>query len=72
MRDSLKVVSGFGIALNRMNTALVAYNWKLYQEIPHWREFVIALMLYATPIAVPRPILVRMPILYTWKGDVAS
>lgn len=64
-------ITVFGIALNRLNTSLVAYNWKLYQEIPHWREFVIALMLYATYIVVYRAILARMPILYTWKGDDA-
>ncbi|MCL7487973.1 MAG: polysulfide reductase [Desulfobulbaceae bacterium] len=65
-------ITVLGIALNRMNTALVAYNWKLYQEIPHWREFVIALMLYATYVVVYRAILVRMPILYTWKSDTTS
>ncbi len=61
-----------GIVLNRMNTALVAFNWKLYQEIPHWREIVIALMVYATYIVVYRAILARMPILYTWKGDAVE
>ena len=30
-----------GIVLNRINTALITFNWKLYQEIPHWKEFVI-------------------------------
>ena len=65
-------IAVIGIALNRMNTALVAFNWKLYPEIPHWREFVIALMVYATYIVVYRAVLARMPILYTWKGDQAS
>lgn len=59
----------FGIALNRLNTALVAFNWHLYQEIPHWREIVISLTLYATYIVVYRAVLYRLPILYTWKGD---
>ena len=57
----------FGIILNRMNTALIAFNWKLYQEIPHWREVVIALTVYATYIVTYRFILYRLPILYTWK-----
>ncbi|GAB4345160.1 MAG: polysulfide reductase NrfD [Desulfobulbaceae bacterium] len=61
-----------GIALNRMNTALIAYNWKLYQEIPHWREVVIAITVYATYIVVYRAILARMPILYTWRDEKAS
>lgn len=61
-------ITVFGIALNRLNTALFAYNWKLYQEIPHWREVVIVLMVYATYIVVYRAVLARMPILYTWKG----
>jgi len=60
-------VAVFGIVLNRMNTALVAFNWKLYQEIPHWREIIIAIMVYATYIVVYRAILARMPILYTWN-----
>jgi Ni/Fe-hydrogenase subunit HybB-like protein len=64
-------IAVFGIVMNRLNTALVAYNWKLYQEIPHWREFVIAVMVYAAYIVVYRAILARMPILYTWKGDTA-
>lgn len=62
-------IAVFGIVLNRMNTALVVFNWQLYQEIPHWRETVIAIMLYATYIVVYRAVLVRMPILYTWKEE---
>ena len=58
-----------GIVMNRLNTAMIAFNWKLYQEIPHWREVVIAIMLYATYIVVYRFVLARMPILYTWKDE---
>ncbi|MHB8809006.1 MAG: NrfD/PsrC family molybdoenzyme membrane anchor subunit [Desulfobulbaceae bacterium] len=65
-------IAVFGIALNRMNTALVAFNWQLYQEIPHWRETVIAIMLYATYIVVYRAVLARMPILYTWKEETPA
>ena len=57
----------FGIALNRLNTALIAFNWQLYREIPHWRELVIVFTVYATYIVVYRAVLARMPILYTWK-----
>jgi Ni/Fe-hydrogenase subunit HybB-like protein len=65
-------IAVFGIAFNRMNTALVAFNWQLYQEIPHWRETVIAIMLYATYIVVYRAVLARMPILYTWKEETPA
>ncbi len=37
----------FGVALNRINTALIAFNWNLYQEIPGWREVVICLTLFS-------------------------
>ncbi len=57
----------FGLALNRLNTALITFNWQLYQEIPHWREVVIVITVYATYIVVYRAVLARMPILYTWK-----
>lgn len=56
-----------GLALNRLNTALITFNWQLYQEIPHWREVVIVITVYATYIVVYRAVLARMPILYTWK-----
>ncbi|MFP3982876.1 MAG: NrfD/PsrC family molybdoenzyme membrane anchor subunit [Desulfurivibrionaceae bacterium] len=58
----------FGIILNRLNTALIAFNWQMYQEIPHWREVVIVLTLYATYIVVYRAILARLPVLYSWKN----
>jgi Ni/Fe-hydrogenase subunit HybB-like protein len=58
-----------GIAMNRLNTALVCFNWKLYQEIPHWAETIISITLYTTYIVTYRFILYRLPILYTWKSD---
>jgi Ni/Fe-hydrogenase subunit HybB-like protein len=58
-----------GIVLNRLNTALVTFNWELYQEIPHWREVVITITVYATYILVYRAVLARMPILYTWQKE---
>ncbi len=62
-------IAVMGIALNRLNTALITFNWQLYQEIPHWRELVIVFTVYATYIVTYRFILYRLPILYTWKGD---
>jgi hypothetical protein len=58
-----------GIALNRLNTALITFNWKLYQEIPHWREVVIVITVYTLYIVTYRFILYRLPILYTWKDE---
>jgi Ni/Fe-hydrogenase subunit HybB-like protein len=58
-----------GIALNRLNTALITFNWKLYQEIPHWREVVIVITVYTLYIVTYRFILYRLPILYTWKNE---
>jgi Ni/Fe-hydrogenase subunit HybB-like protein len=56
-----------GIILNRINTALITFNWKLYQEIPHWKEVIISITLFAIYIVVYRFILYRLPIVYSWK-----
>jgi hypothetical protein len=58
-----------GIALNRLNTALITFNWKMYQELPHWKEVMICITVYSLYIVVYRFILYRLPILYTWKKD---
>lgn len=57
----------FGVVLNRINTALIAFNWKLYQEIPHVFEVLICLTVFAIYVVVYRFILYRLPILFTWK-----
>ncbi len=57
----------FGVVLNRLNTSLITFNWNLYQEIPHWREVLISLTIFALYIIVYRGILYRLPILYSWK-----
>jgi Ni/Fe-hydrogenase subunit HybB-like protein len=59
----------FGILLNRLNTALIAFNWKLYQEIPHISEIIISITIFAIYIATYRFILNRLPILYEWKAQ---
>jgi len=61
------LITVFGIALNRINTALVAFNWNLYQEIPHWREVIISITVYTLYIVTYRFILYRLPILYQIK-----
>lgn len=58
----------FGVVLNRVNTALITFNWKLpYREIPHWREAIISLTIFCIYIVVYRFILYRLPILYKWQ-----
>jgi Ni/Fe-hydrogenase subunit HybB-like protein len=63
-----------GVVLNRLNTALITFNWKLPErEIPHIYEVVISITVFAIYITVYRFILYRLPILYKWKktdGDV--
>ncbi|RLB71598.1 MAG: polysulfide reductase [Deltaproteobacteria bacterium] len=56
-----------GLMMNRLNTALITFNWDLYQEIPHPLEAVITVTIFALFITVYRFILYRLPILYTWK-----
>ncbi|MDT8419650.1 MAG: polysulfide reductase [Desulfuromonadales bacterium] len=56
-----------GILLNRLNTALITFNWKLYQEIPHIFEVIIAITIFAIYVATYRFILNRLPILYQFK-----
>jgi len=63
-------ITVFGVVLNRLNTAIICFNWKLpYREIPHWREVVISLTIFAIYIVVYRFILYRLPILYKWKEE---
>ncbi len=63
------IITVLGIALNRLNTALITFNWKLYQEIPHWREVVIVILIYSLYIVTYRFVLYRLPILYAWKAS---
>jgi hypothetical protein len=54
--------------LNRMNTAMITFNWKMAErEIPTLREAIISITLFSIYIVVWRFILYRLPILYTWK-----
>lgn len=69
--DIVRVAAGitvFGIVLNRLNTALIAFNWQLYREIPHIFELIITVTIFAVYIVVYRFILYRLPILFAWKA----
>jgi Ni/Fe-hydrogenase subunit HybB-like protein len=61
------LVTVLGIVLNRLNTALIAFNWQLYQEIPHLFEVMITVTVFAIYVTVYRFLLYRLPILYVWK-----
>jgi Ni/Fe-hydrogenase subunit HybB-like protein len=61
-------ITVFGVVLNRLNTALIAFNWKLYPEIPHIFEVLITVTIFAIYVVVYRFILYRLPILFAWKA----
>ena len=63
------LISVLGIVWNRLNTALICFNWQLYQEIPHWKEVWITITIFALYFIVYRFILYRLPILYQWQGE---
>jgi len=63
----------FGVVLNRVNTSMIAFNWKLpYREIPQWREVLISVTIFCIYIVTYRFILYRLPILYAWKQQPAT
>ena len=62
----------FCLILNRLNTALITFNWNLYQEIPHPFETIISVTIFFLFITVYRFILYRLPILYSWKTAPAK
>lgn len=62
-------VSVLGLVWNRINTSMIAFNWQLYAEIPHWKEVWITVAVFALYFIVYRFILYRLPILYEWQGE---
>ncbi|MEN8251930.1 MAG: polysulfide reductase, partial [Bacteroidota bacterium] len=62
-------ITVLGIIWNRINTALICFNWQLYQEIPHWREVWITVTIYSLYFLTYRFIVYRLPIVYEWKGE---
>lgn len=63
-------VAVIGLLWNRLNTSLICFNWKLYQEMPHWKEIWVTITIFALYFIVYRFILYRLPILYKWQGEV--
>ncbi len=62
-------LSVLSVIWNRINTSMIVFNWKLYQEIPHWKEVWIAVTILALYFLTYRFILYRLPVLYEWKGE---
>lgn len=60
-------ITVFGVVWNRLNTALICFNYELYQEIPHWKEVWIAVTLFALYFVMYRFIVYRLPIVYDWN-----
>ncbi len=65
-------ITVFGILLNRLNTALIAFNWRLYQEIPHMWEVIISITIFAIYVTTYRFILNRLPILYKYRAEAGE
>ena len=60
------VIAVIGIIWNRINTVLICYNYRLYQEIPTFKEFWLVLTLLAFYFIIYRFLLHRLPILFSW------
>jgi Ni/Fe-hydrogenase subunit HybB-like protein len=63
-------VAGFmgvlGIALNRLNVSVIAFNWKLpsaERYVPHWMELVVSVTLVVLGVQLFRWVVNRMPIM---------
>ncbi len=62
-------IAVLGIIWNRLNTALICFNWQMYQEIPHWKEIWITVTIYSLYFLTYRFIVYRLPIVYEWQGE---
>jgi len=55
------------ILWNRLNTVMICYNFRLHQEIPHWKELWVVATILCFYFIVYRFFLYRVPILF--KAD---
>lgn len=56
-----------GIIWNRLNTVMICYNYRLHQEVPHWKELWVVVTLLCFYFIVYRFILYRIPVLFRWR-----
>ena len=61
------VIGVLGIIWNRLNIVMISYNWRLYQEIPHWKELWIVATVLTFYFIIYRFILYRLPVIYSCK-----
>jgi Ni/Fe-hydrogenase subunit HybB-like protein len=58
------VLALIGIVLNRLNTSVIAYNWRAPERyFPSWQEIVVTLMVIFAEVWVFRWVVLRMPVL---------
>ncbi len=58
------VLTMLGIVFNRFNVSMIGFNWTLpHREIPHWKEFFIAMTIITIGVLVFRWIVSRLPVL---------
>lgn len=60
-------IAVFGIVWNRLNTAIVCFNYQMYQDIPHWKEIWVTVAIYAIYFITYRFIVYRLPIVFDWE-----
>jgi len=56
-----------GIAINRLNVGLIAFNWHLPSSeryVPHWMEIAVSVFLVTALLLIFRFICTRMPVMY--------
>ncbi len=56
-----------GVVWNRLNTAIFCFNYKLYQDVPYWKEIWLTVTLYALYFIIYRFIVYRLPIVFDWQ-----
>ena len=52
------------IIWNRLNTVMICYNFRIHQEIPHWKELWVVATILCFYFIVYRFFLYRIPILF--------
>jgi len=56
-----------GIVWNRLNTVMICYNYRLYQEVPHWKELWVVVTVLCFYFIAYRFVLYRIPVLFLWR-----
>jgi len=65
-------ITVIGIFWNRLNTTIYCFNYQMYQEVPHWKEVVLTVTLYALYFVSYRFIVYRLPIVFEWGESTSN